>query len=232
MKKILFPRFLWIMLIFPLSMLVQAQNPTYLCELRNDGQTSSTVFEFDIYLLQTGSTALEYAAGQFGILINPLVKNGGTITASIVPGSSDAALVASNQNPTSITFTDATNCIKIAGRVPPGVGLGAIISNTSPGTRICRVRLTNTLPYAQVQPNLTWTTNTVYPTVITAYVGGFNTNITNYVSETTTNLANLILNPAPTVNPTATPSTVCAGSSVQLNAGVSGGSGSFTYTWT
>jgi len=33
-------------------------------------------------------------------------------------------------------------------------------------------------------------------------------------------------------NPTATPSTVCAGVAVQLNAGASGGSGSYTYSWT
>jgi gliding motility-associated-like protein len=35
-----------------------------------------------------------------------------------------------------------------------------------------------------------------------------------------------------TVNPTATPNPVCAGAIVQLNAGASGGSGSYTYTWT
>ena len=232
MKKILFPRLLLMMLIFPLSLLIKAQNPTYLCELRNDAQTSSTVFEFDIYLLRTGSIPFEYAAAQFGILINPLIKNGGTITASIIAGSSDASLIATNQNPVTITFTDATNSIKIAGRVPPSPGLGAIISNVSPGIRVCRIRLTNTLPYAQFQPNLTWTTNTIYPTQIAAYVGGINTIITDYPSETTSNLANLVLNPAPTVNPTATPNTVCVGSSVQLNAGVTGGSGSFTYTWT
>jgi trimeric autotransporter adhesin len=33
-------------------------------------------------------------------------------------------------------------------------------------------------------------------------------------------------------NPTATPSTVCAGATVQLNAGASGGSGIYTYSWT
>lgn len=35
-----------------------------------------------------------------------------------------------------------------------------------------------------------------------------------------------------TVNPTATPSTVCAGNSVQLNAGTSGSPGPYTYSWT
>jgi gliding motility-associated-like protein len=33
-------------------------------------------------------------------------------------------------------------------------------------------------------------------------------------------------------NPTATPSTVCAGATVRLNAGATGGSGTYTYSWT
>ena len=192
-KKLLFP-FLWMIFILPFSMSLHAQNPTYLCELRNDVQVSSTVFEFDIYLLQTGGTSFEYAAGQFGILINPAVKNGGTITATILAGSSDPTLVATNQNPISINFLDASSCVRIAGRVPPGSGFGAIISATSPGTKICRVRLTNTVPFAQFQPNLTWTTNLIYPTIVNAYVAGLNTNITVYASHTTSNLANLTMN--------------------------------------
>lgn len=129
---------LWALLIIHVSMRTQAQNPTYLCELRNDAQVSSTVYEFDIYLLRTGAFPFEYAAGQFGILINPLIKNGGAITASIVAGSSDPSLVATSQNPTSINFLDVSNCIRIAGRVPPGAGNGAIISAISPGTKVCR----------------------------------------------------------------------------------------------
>lgn len=183
-------RFFWMVVVILISIRMQAQNPTYLCELRNDVQVSSTVFEFDIYLLQTGSTPLEYAAGQFGILVNPQIKNGGVITASIVAGSSDPALVATSQNPISITFTSTQNCIKIAGRMPPGTGFGAIISNISPGTKVCRVRLTNTVAFGQFQPNLTWTTTTIYPTQIRAYVGGLNTDITVGSSQTTDNLSN------------------------------------------
>ena len=37
--------------------------------------------------------------------------------------------------------------------------------------------------------------------------------------------------PALLVVPTATPSTLCAGGSTQLSAGASGGSGSYTYSW-
>jgi len=187
MKKI-FYRFITLVLVSKLSMSLQAQTPTYLCELRNDVQVSGTIFEFDIFLVRTGVTPFEYAAGQFGILINPQIKNGGVIAASIVAGSPDPALTVSNQNPVNISFLDASNCIRIAGRIPPGAGNGAIISNLFPGIRVCRVRLTNTVNFGQYLPNLAWTTTTIYPTQIYAYVGGVNTAITSAASQTTTNL--------------------------------------------
>jgi hypothetical protein len=193
MKGKKYSGFLWIVLLIQFPLSIQAQNPTYLCELRNDVQVSSTVFEFDIYLLRTGATPFQYAAGQFGIIINPLIKNGGTITTSIVAGSSDPALIAKNQNPINISFLNVSNCIRIAGRVPPGAGNGAIISNITPGTKVCRVRLTNSVAFGSYSPNLTWTTTTIYPTQINAYVGGLNTAIMTAASQTTNNLTNHIL---------------------------------------
>lgn len=172
------------------SLSLQAQMPTYLCELRNDVQVSGNIFEFDIYLLQTGTTPFEYAAGQYGILVNPLIKNGGIITASIVAGSSDPALVAKNQNPINISFLDVSSCVRIAGRVPPGAGNGTIISNITPGMKVCRVRLTNTVAFAPIPPDLTWTTNTIYPTQINAYVGGLNISIMQANAQTTNKLNN------------------------------------------
>jgi hypothetical protein len=181
------------MLMIHFTLSIHAQNPTYLCELRNDVQVSGKIYEFDIYLLRTGTTPFEYAAGQFGILINPQIKNGGTLTASVVSGSANPVLIGTNQNPTNITFTDAANCIKIAGRVPPGAGNGAIISNIAPGTKVCRVRLTNTASFGNYSPNLAWTTTTIYPTQINAYVGGLNVAITVASSQTTGNLVNQTL---------------------------------------
>lgn len=187
MKKLICQLFM-LVLVSLLSLRLQAQKPTYLCELRNDVQVSGTIFEFDIFLVRTGVTPFEYAAGQFGILINPQIKNGGAVTASIVAGSADPALIIANQNPVNISFLDASNCIRIAGRIPPGAGNGAIISDVSPGIRVCRVRLTNTVSFGQYMPNLTWTTTTIYPTQIYAYVGAVNTAITSAASQTTSNL--------------------------------------------
>ena len=65
-----------------------AQNPTYLCELRNDVQVNANTYEFDVYLLRTGSTVFEFTSMQFGININAGVRNGGTISVSLVGGTS------------------------------------------------------------------------------------------------------------------------------------------------
>ncbi len=204
MKKRLVYRFIWIMFIIHFSSAIFAQNPTYLCELRNDAQVSPKVFEFDIFVVRTGTTPFEYAGGQFGIIVNPLIKNAGVITPTIVPGSTDPIMVAANQNPTSITFSDPQNVIRIAGRIPPGAGNGPVIPDVSPGVRICRVRLTNSVDFGQFQPNMIWTTTTIYPTQIAAYVAilappftVLNTPVMVASSQTTDNLSNFILNDVP-----------------------------------
>jgi hypothetical protein len=193
-KRIRFSRLFWIALSIFFPFFLEAQDPTYLLELRNDVQVSSTVYEFDIYLLRTGVTELEYASGQYGITVNPLIKNGGTLTATMVPDSPDPVLVASNQTPSSVNFYDLSNVIRVAGRTPPGAGGGAIISNATPGIKICRVRLSNTVDFELYRPNLTWTTTTLYPTQVTAYVGGTNTVITNHSNHASDNLVNPVLN--------------------------------------
>jgi hypothetical protein len=194
MKRIFLTRIFYLWLVSFNTVILSAQNPAYLLELRNDIQVSGAVYEFDVYLFRTGTIPFEYASGQYGILINPLIKNGGNITASIVAGSSDPILVASNQVPPSISYYDPTNVIRISAGPPPGAGNGALISNASPGTRICRVRLTNTADFDKYRPYLTWTTTTIYPTQVYAYVGGANTKITAESNHTTSNLANPILN--------------------------------------
>jgi hypothetical protein len=194
MKKILFPRTFLIATFTLFALFLKAQNPTYTLELRNDIQVSATVYEFDIYLLRTGTTAFEYASGQFGIVINPLIKNGGSILASLVASSPDPVIVASNQTPATVGFYDPSNVIRISARTPPGAGKGALISNESPGVKICRIRLSNSVEFGQYQPNLTWTTTTVYPTQIYAYVGVTNTVITNHPNHSTSNLTNPVLN--------------------------------------
>src|SRR5665647_3334294 len=148
-----------------------AQNPTYLCELRNDIQVNASTYEFDVYLLRTGSTVFEFTSMQFGININPAVLNGGNLTVTLVSGTSE---LNPSQIPTApkFSFNSGSNCIIMTGMAPPGAGSGTIISNSSPGTRLGRIRLVNTANFGSVQPNLTWSFLLAngYVTKVNAYV--------------------------------------------------------------
>ena len=162
-------------------------NPTYTCTLANDIQTSSTTYEFDIYLLNTGGSSFELADIQCGILYNTSILNGGTISVAWVSGSQDASLVASGQSGQALNSATA-GCIKIAAKLPSGgPGTGAIIATVAPGTRIGRLRLTNTSPFAQADGNFTWNfTASPYNSLVYANIAGVSTNITDQASHLST----------------------------------------------
>jgi PKD repeat protein len=188
--------------------------PTYLCELRNDSICDPKVYEFDVYLLNTGSGAFELASIQVGINISSAVRNGGTISVSPVPGSSE---LLPGQQPTSNKFSfDATkNCIRMVAMANPGVGNGSIISTTSPGTRVVRIRLTNTVNFGNYQPNHSWCFSIAscgYPTKVNAYYNGLATDITVQASHTTSNLTNPILNKTVTTFNVTGSGSYCQGS--------------------
>ncbi|MFA6924627.1 MAG: YDG domain-containing protein [Bacteroidales bacterium] len=200
MKQKIFKKLLHVLMltVFAIS-LSKAQVPaSYEFSLRNDAQVSPTVFEFDIYLLNKDLVnVFELDLYQAGILVNPAIVNGGTITASIVAGSSQ--LVASQQPTTCVQF--ASNCIKL---VNPGLvshGFGTIISTASPGVRVARIRLTNTVSFGQFSPNLTFNfTSSPYNTAVYAYDQTspyLGVNITNSIYFTVSNLANNVLNGPP-----------------------------------
>ena len=73
------------------SITIYAQTPTYECRVTNDLQVSPTVYQFDIYIYRTGSTVLNYNTSQLSLQYNNSVNlaNGGTITHSLVTGSSE-----------------------------------------------------------------------------------------------------------------------------------------------
>jgi hypothetical protein len=151
------------------------------CIIINAVQPSVNVLEFDLYLLDKNpSEPFELASVQLGILVNPKIYAGGDVTASIIEGSSDLIIP---QKPSSIVFTQISNSIKIAGKIikplassDPHSVRGSLISTTYPGTRICRVRLTNTKAFDKYPADLTFNfTKTPYPTTITQYISGTNT---------------------------------------------------------
>ena len=199
--------FVLLMAIFILGFLgARAQTPTYFCELRNDSLTSANSYEFDIYLLRTGTNVFEYSSGQYGIVLNSAIK-AGTVTAKLVAANGlayanyNAAILAgttlltdlpANNQPNTITFATATNVIKISGKTPAA---GCFISNTGTGTRVARIRLETTTSFLQAQPNPAWSfTVNPYNTTISAYIAGINNVVIASGTFTTANLFNPLLN--------------------------------------
>ena len=147
--------------------------PEFTYTMENDVQVSDKILEFDLYLLDpTPATAFELATIQAGILVNSAIYGGGTITASIVAGTSQ---LSTNQQPTNITFAQTQNCLKLAPKSPPGTGSGTIIATSGQGTRICRIRLTNSVAFAEAQANLAFNFPiSPYPTKVFQYQSGLN----------------------------------------------------------
>ncbi|MBK7213181.1 MAG: hypothetical protein IPH88_07790 [Bacteroidales bacterium] len=187
-----------------------ATPPEFLYTIANDVQTSPTTFEFDLLLLDNDATLpFELATVQAGVLMNPAVYNGGTVTASIVAGSST---LNASQQPSSVTYTQSANIIKLAAKAPPGTGNGSILStNPAAPSRLCRIKMTNSVPWAQSQPNLTFCfTTTPYPTKISQYIAGINTPMSTNLSNCYSVCANNVLNPPPALNVTPSNQTVTA----------------------
>src|SRR5690349_24284179 len=88
LKSLLSVRKVFLILFVAASLAGKAQSPTFGCYITNEVVVSSTVYQFDVYLLNTSTATFEYAIGQWGISVNSAVANGGTLTPSIVSGSS------------------------------------------------------------------------------------------------------------------------------------------------
>jgi len=166
--------------------------PEFLYTITNDVQTSDRTLEFDLYILDPSEgTTFELAAIQAGILVNSGIYNGGTITMSIVPGTSQ---LNTNQQPASVTFVQTQNCIKLAPKSPPGAGGGTVISSAGQGTRVCRLKLTNSVAFAAAQANLAFSfTTSPYPTKVFQYISGLNTLLTCNSSNCYSTCTNPIL---------------------------------------
>ncbi|MEI6684065.1 MAG: hypothetical protein WCO44_15655 [Bacteroidota bacterium] len=207
MKKLITPltlAFLMLMLMLVMTALqLQAQrnfNPLspagasdFTFTIANDLQVSDKILEFDLYLFDTdASQTFELASVQAGILFNTGIVNGGTVSMSVVAGSSQ---LNSSQQPTSVIFT-SPNIIKLGGKSPPGAGSGTIISTVAPGTRVCRLRMTNTVAFpAGMQANAAFTFSTTpYPTKLYQYLNGINTQITCSAANCSSNAVNIYLN--------------------------------------
>jgi hypothetical protein len=206
--------------------------PTFTCDMRNDYLVSANVFEFDVYLLNTSAETFELANIQWGINVPATFRGTGTITMSLVAGTSE---LNSSQIPTpaKLSFSNAKNVFIMTAMANPGSGSGSIISATSPGTRVGRFRFTNTVAFGAVCPmSLTWcfsASSCGYPTKVSAYVGGLATDITSFGTFTNSNLHNPCFTPVTTYSVTGG-GTVCPGGT--LPVGLGGSETGVTYTVT
>lgn len=152
----------FIFLLIP-NVIVFGQLPTYELILKNDSLVSNTVFEFDIYMQQTGTTYLELASISPVMRFNTAISTE-NLTFTINSGTSE---LKPGQEPTSISISG--NELRIAPRTPPGVGNGTPIP-TSPGLRIGRFRITSTAPFSNQQANIEWKNSGGLPiTKVNAY---------------------------------------------------------------
>jgi len=144
--------------------------PKYKMTATNASFPTPTTFEFDVYLLHTNhdSTLFLYGANQYFMNFNgAAVNNGGTLTMSIVESELSAPL--RPVNPT--VFTNSQ--LRLAANLPTGPTTTDTIKWTGLGTKILRLRLTNTQPFIQNLNlmNLRWR-NAINPfTKITVFTG-------------------------------------------------------------
>jgi hypothetical protein len=206
------PKLLFLLSVLCFELVAKGQTPSFSCYITNEVQISPTVYQFDLFLLNSGTATLKYATGQWGISVNSNVANGGILTASIVAGSTTL----SNPAQMNSTVQLSAGLFNIPPAGAPGAGNASLISNhnfgpSSPGTRIATFRITNTVPFT-VNSTMNHTFNFVLgpgktATKIFAYVNGVNTNITahgkfyDYTSPGTY-LNNIPLNPTTPFRPT------------------------------
>ena len=176
---------LQVCMLFVIQATAQNSNwPYFNLEIRNDVQVSPTEYQFDIYLLHTGNYTtpvyFETSGFQVGLLVNDSIRNGGTFSDSLVPGSNSE--LSPYQRSIAFGIYDATpnKCLRITGQAA-SIGMGTIISKIGLGTKLMRVRLINSVPFANARPNLTLTAYNnvgyIYPTKINARIGAVSTNI-------------------------------------------------------
>lgn len=191
------------------GMSLRAQDPVYQCHLMNDvqGYDGTHFYEFDVYLMGIGGP-VELSGIQLGLKINPLIKNGGTLSVSMVPGSSQLNSF-QVPSPEKFSFNAAKNCIILTPVAFPRTSNGTVITDVFPGTRVARFRLTNSHAWGPVSPNLSWSFSyaTGYRTAVSAYLNTIATVVTVNTAHTTSYLSNPVFLPrvpSTLVNPSRT----------------------------
>jgi Secretion system C-terminal sorting domain len=170
-------------LIFLGAMEVSAQNPTYRVVLQNDVKVSSTVYEFDIQIMRTGSTVLELSESPGVVCTFNTAISTGTLTYTYVPSSSE--LVASEIP--SAKFSLSGSELRMLSTAPAGAGNGTIVPIT-PGVRVARCRITSSTPFTAASANIAFKIASGFYTKVFAYVAKTNTDVTDLTGASNFNL--------------------------------------------
>ncbi len=159
--------------------------PSFKLELKNDVQVSANEYEFDVCITNTEhqfNLELELVKIQLGIRVNDAIRNGGEFSASIVQNSNVAISSIQRQTNANVfinkSIPDQTIKVTIASNP---VKTGTLISKSS-GTRIMRIRITNSVPFAQAKPNLSrsFTGPPSWSTIVIANINGSTYVINDY----------------------------------------------------
>lgn len=155
-----------------------AVEPTFVASVKNF-QFQSNILYFDIYLEHTNlpsSGQFELALNEYHFNFNPLIANGGTLSYTIVPGSTQF----SNPNAVPRNPRIVGNQLNLASNAHLGAGNGPIINSTPQETRVVTMKLSTTAAsFAQVPLSLIFRNGPQLPyTKIFAYINNTSTDIT------------------------------------------------------
>ena len=211
----------------------------YQLAIQNVIQVSDSIFEFDIDLLDTDATQdFELASVQVGVLLNSSICSGGTLTASIVSGTST---LNASQVPASISIINTLSgypgqsLIKTASKVPPGANNGTIIAKTGNGNCITRIRVVGSVPFdSDSTANMVFIADTVhnplYATRVAQYISGINTQHTVTPAVNALVLENPLLNPfIPAAYNVTGNGSYCQGA-IGIEIGLNGSESNVVYT--
>lgn len=142
---------------------------------------SDNALEFDIYLTATGRGAgeLRYSIGQYFLEFNPAIANGGKLTYSITNSDLPESMRPRNASVSGNLLRLACNAVSSDKSILP------VISSTSPGTLIVKMRLeTSAEKFSTESLDLKWTGETsIYRTKVFTFDGSRNIDITNEESH-------------------------------------------------
>lgn len=140
-----------IWMLFHLSAAAQSSLNNFELRMENGQMTSSTVYQFDVYLYNTSVSSFELRAGTISFWINPSWRNSGTISVSVL----SSELVAAQQAGTASYTNGSTDFYR---RTIPNVSAGSGTSISS-GSRkkVFTIQLSNSTSFStSATPNFAW----------------------------------------------------------------------------